>query len=326
MITGYFQNLTRLEAQVITVENSTLIKDALWIDLLAPTDIEEALVEKNFNLEIPTKKEMQEIEPSNRLYKENDSLFMTATMLAKSDSPEPKTDAVTFILTQQKLITVRYIEPNSFSLFISRFSHATVVELHSGNLLIGLLEATVVRLADILEKISHQLDQFSQIIFHPIVGKHHAESMDYQTLLQNIGANGDLGTKAHESLISFNRLIYFFAQSSKTENYKDIQSNIDIITKDIEALTDHTRFISSKVSFLLDATLGMVNIEQNNIIKIFSVAAVIFLPPTLIASIYGMNFSFMPELHWALGYPFSILLMLLSAWLPYRYFKGKKWL
>ena len=144
--------------------------------------------------------------------------------------------------------------------------------------------------------------------------------------MQTMGANGDLHTKARESLITINRLIIFFGQTIGAKIDNEGQLRLDTLNKDIASISDYANFLSTKVNFLLEATLGMVNIEQNNIIKLFSVAAVIFLPPTLIASIYGMNFHIMPELSWKYGYLFSIGMILLAAWLPYKYFKYRKWL
>jgi magnesium transporter len=141
-----------------------------------------------------------------------------------------------------------------------------------------------------------------------------------------MGANADLNTKVCESLVTFNRLIPFFSQMAGSRINDERLQRLGTLGKDINSLSDHAIFLSSKVNFLLDATLGMVNIEQNNIIKIFSVAAVIFLPPTLVASIYGMNFHIMPELEWHYGYVYALGMILLAAWLPYKYFKHKKWL
>ncbi len=326
MIVIYIPNQSGIQPVVINQENQALLKDALWIDLLSPTRAEEELVEKYLAVNIPTKEEMVEIELSSRLYKENSALFMTATMVAQSESTEPKIDAVTFILIEKQLITIRYIEPHSFKFFISHLNRLDIKEYKAEKILVGLLEATTDRLADILEKVSHKFDEISQMIFRPSESKQKSTRLNYQLLLQDIGANGDLGTKARESLVSCNRLVSFFDQTYYQKLDQDLQSRLKIIMNDINSLSDYAMFISSKVNFLLDATLGMVNIEQNNIIKIFSVAAVVFLPPTLIASIYGMNFEYMPELHWAVGYPIVIVLMILSAWLPYQYFKKKKWL
>jgi magnesium transporter len=326
MIIGYVQTEAGLQALKITKDNSSVIADAIWIDLLSPSRKEEKLLEQHLKIDVPTKKEMSEIELSSRLYTEDDALFMTVTMIAKSNSPEPKTDPVTFILSADKLLTVRYIEPHSFELFIRRILKRKIrSDLTADKILVSLLEATTDRLADILEFVSHRIDGISQNIFHSSHG-HVPEKINYKATLETIGLNGDLETKVRESLVSFNRLLSFLEQSTLNRFDEKLQTRLKIVMKDLVSLSDYAGFISVKVSFLLDATLGLVNIEQNNIIKIFSVAAVVFLPPPLIASIYGMNFKTMPELQWSVGYPIAIVLMMLSAWLPYTYFKYRKWL
>ncbi len=323
MITAYF-NTDTFHPEIITSKNQALLCDAIWIDLLHPSKEERLVIKKYIDLKLPTLEEMQEIEPSSRLYKEDGVLFMTATMIAKSDSDEPKSDAITLVLKDDQLITVRYIEPQAFSLFIAHLPKLIIDSNHAVCLVISLLEATIDRLADISELIGRGLDAYSQTIFRPqSVDK---IKLDYKQLLQQLGSNGDLNAKVWESLVSFNRLSGFFGQAEASKFDDDMRSRLAMLTKDISALSDQGKFLNSKVNFLLDATLGMVNIEQNNIIKIFSIAAVIFLPPTLIASIYGMNFQSMPELSFRFGYPLSIGLMLLSGWLPYKFFKVKKWL
>jgi magnesium transporter len=323
MLVAYL-NQKKFNPQEITIENQALLKEAIWIDLLSPSKEEETLVEQCLGLDIPTREEMVEIELSSRLYKENDTIFMTATMIAQSDSPDPKLDPVTFVLTQQQLITIRYIEPQSFKIVLPRLQKLDTTHSDATALLIELLDATIDRLADTLELVGRHLDEYSKTIFRP--QNDAAEKLDYRQLMQQIGANGDLNTKARESLVTFNRLITFFGQTAGSRIDNEGQLRLGILSKDIASLGDHANFLSTKINFLLDATLGMVNIEQNNIIKIFSVAAVIFLPPTLIASIYGMNFQFIPELTWKYGYLLSIGLILLAAWLPYKYFKHRKWL
>ncbi|MFY7698158.1 MAG: magnesium transporter CorA family protein [Legionella sp.] len=325
MLTIYTQSQTDIHAVAINADNKEQLKHALWIDLLSPTELEENIIEQYLKLEIPTKNEMDEIEPSSRLYAEDDVLFMTTNMVAQSDDPEPKSDAVTFILTKNMLITVRYIEPLSFNLFINQLKRAKIKNTNALHLLVGILETTTDRLADILEKVSLKFDQISHTVFRS--NEHNTgNEVNYKNLLQAIGSNGILGTKIRDSLVSFIRLISFLEQKHAATFDHEIKSRIAVMNKDIHALSDYAIFISSEVNFLLDATLGMINIEQNNIIKIFSVAAVIFLPPTLIASIYGMNFKHIPELSWLAGYPFSLSMMVISAWLPYQYFRKKKWL
>ena len=323
MIIAYLSD-TMLKPYDITYANQGLLKEALWVDLVSPSKIEEELVEQYLALDIPTRDEMREIELSSRLYEEKKALFMTATMLAKTDSNEPEYDAVTFVLTGQQLVTIRYIEPQAFYLFTSKLAKLETPTAIA--VLLGLLDATVGRLADILESVGHRLQDYSKMIFRPAQETPQINRLDYKQLLQQIGINADINTKVRESLLAFNRLIIFFEQTSNITVDQSSRLHLDTLSKDMGALSDHSNFLSSKVNFLLDASLGMVAIEQNKIIKTFSIAAAIFLPPTLITGIYGMNFHNMPELSWPWGYPMSIGLMLLSAWLPYKYFKYKKWL
>lgn len=327
MITVYVLNQSTLVAHLITEDNHFLLNEAVWLDLLSPSPEEERLVEQYLKFNIPSKKEMQEIELSSRLYNENHTLYMTGTMLAKSESLQPKHEAVTFILTEKNIVTVRYVEPQAFTLFIARLSRLEAKDCTPFQILLGLLESTIDRLADVLEKVTGQLDRFSAMIFRPQLTAHKSEpKLNYQHLLQDIGINDDLGTKARESLISFNLLTSYWQGITLFPLTGNVQSRINSLLQDINSLSDHASFISNKTNFLLNAILGMISIEQSNIIKIFSVAAVIFLPPTLIASIYGMNFQVMPELNWYFGYPVAIGLMILSAWLPFKYFKKRKWL
>jgi magnesium transporter len=325
MIVAYLKS-NNLKSEVIHNDNLDLLSEAAWIDVFAPTKEEEIVLKQALDIAIPTREEMLEIEISNRLYKENDAIYMTANMLSKGDSLEPSSDAITLINAGDKLITIRYIEAGSFGLFISRLSKLSEKNYHAVNLTIELLDATIDRLADILERIGFSLDKYSQTIFRPQTSDATSHKIDYKKLLREIGSNGDLCTKSSESLITLNLLIIYFGGAALSALDMEFKSKIALLEKDILALSNHVYFLSNKVNFLLDATLGLVNIEQNDIIKIFSIAAVMFLPPTLIASIYGMNFHFIPELAWELGYPLAIIGMFLSAWLPYKFLKKRKWL
>ena len=190
----------------------------------------------------------------------------------------------------------------------------------------GLLDAIVDSVADILERVGEDMDAVSYEIFKVNeAGGAVQRSGSLQDYLRRIGCNGDMTSKASESLVSLARLLAFFEQAERL-NGEQMTSQLDTLNRDVKSLSSHAQFLSDKATFLLSATLGMVNIEQTDIIKIFSVAAVMFLPPTLVASIYGMNFEFMPELHWVGGYPLAILLMIVSALLPYRFFKRRGWL
>lgn len=324
MMIAYLNNIT-LVPHEIHAENAYLLKEAIWVDLISPTKEEEQLIESQLAFDIPTKEEMQEIELSSRLYRSDGHLVMTASMIAQAASAMPYLEPVSFVLTATQLVTIRYYEPTSFKMFITEVSKLKLQHEHPWDLFLGLLEATVDRIADILEMIGQRLDMTSNDILVPLPVEH-SEKIDYQQCLQEIGMNAVLNTKAGHSLVTLNRLLGFYSQSPETKLDDEGKLRISTILKDIQALSDYATFISNKVNFLLDATLGMIDIEQSTIIKIFSVAAVIFLPPTLIASIYGMNFHFMPELSYKWGYLVALGLMVVSALLPYRFFKYKKWL
>ncbi|MCR9191367.1 MAG: magnesium transporter CorA family protein [Gammaproteobacteria bacterium] len=314
---------TQIKSQILKPKQSISLKEKVWLDLLEPTKTEKALVEKQLGIKIPTREDMREIELSSRLYHKKGAYFMTVTMLNQSDSSNPTLDPVTFILTDQQLITIRYIEPQAFNLFNLHAEKLKSQHRNPISLLIELLDAAVERLADTLELVGHRLDDYSDTIFRKEV---RTKKHDYKQLMLQIGPIGDLNTQTQESLITFNRVLTYLMQAVGSKLNKKKQVHIDAMAKDIRSLGDHANFLSGKINFLLDATLGLVNIEQNNIIKILSVAAVIFLPPTLLASIYGMNFHHMPELSWKYGYHFTLILEAASAWLPYKYFKYRKWL
>jgi len=190
--------------------------------------------------------------------------------------------------------------------------------------LVDLLDAIVDRAADILERIGAEVDAVSRDIFEP---ESERTGAHYKAILTAIGRRGDLTSKVRESLVSIGRLLLFLANEAEGMRWnKDTRTLLNSMQRDVQSLSDHATYLSNKITFLLDAVVGVVTIEQNNIIKIFSVAAVALLPPTLIASIYGMNFKHMPELDWRYGYPLAIFLMIAGAVLPYLFFKWKKWL
>jgi magnesium transporter len=318
------QGLARVEAT-----GDSIPPDALWLDLIAPTQEQEQLVESTLGIDVPTREEMKEIEASNRLYEENGVLYLTITIVTRLDSDLPESSQITFILAKDRLITNRYSDPLPFQRFIAYAERHPVVCSSAAALLAGLIEAIVNRMADVLERVGADLDQLSTEVFSPPkTRRRSAKSVarDSRTILLRVGQNGDLTSKARESLVSLNRLLTFVQQSAAVSLANDARARFRTLGRDVLALSDHASFLGNKANFLLEATLGMLNIEQNNTIKIFSVAAVVFLPPTLIASIYGMNFEVMPELRWLLGYPFAIGLMVVSAILPYLYFKRRGWL
>ncbi len=315
------RGLARTEASGI----QRITDNVVWVDLLEPSLDEERTVERELGLEIPSREEMREIETSNRLYEENNALYLTATIAAKLDTARPESAAVTFILTPERLITNRYIDTKSFRNFISYAERHAAACASPPAIFAGLLEAITERIADTLERVGADLDEVSASIFETGTQSQRAKR-DLRALVERIGFNGELNSKARESLVSLGRMLVFVQQSTAIPLTAEFRSRLRSISADASALSDHASFLGSKVSFLLEATLGLINLEQNNIIKIFSVAAVMFMPPTLIASIYGMNFKHMPELEWPFGYPLAVLLMAGSILGIYIYFKRRGWL
>lgn len=319
---------------VLTGESLEHLDTAVWIDILRPSRDEETAVERALGIDVPTLEEMSEIEVSSRLYTEDGTTFMTAMMLSHTDGDNVVLSPITFILKGEQLITARYTEPRSIDAFIAKCQKGA--SYSADGVVTGLLEGLIERIGDVLERTGHELDTLSDNIFSiptpSAVAAADAKPSrrkprNYQSVLEQIGRKGDLLSKARESLISFQRLLAFAAEiAASRKPGKEYDGRIRTLSRDVQSLSDHTGFLTQKINFLLDATLGMINIEQTGIIKIFSVAAVVFLPPTLIASIYGMNFDVMPELAWPFGYPMAIGLMVLSAIVPYQFFKWRGWL
>ncbi len=299
---------------------------AVWIDLLTPTREEELFVERVTGLSLPTHEDMVEIEPSSRLYLEDGAIFLTANLLVGMAAGEPMSSAVSFVLTPVHLITVRYDAPKVFDIFSAHLGRTPAACTDPVVALVGLLDAIVDRLADSLEGAGAEMDKISRSTFRRATSKQQRlTNQALQVLLGRIAHAQDVISKARDSAVSLARLLSFLAFALK-KDANGSREHLKSLSRDVSSLTDHATYLGGNITFLLDAALGLINIEQNAIIKIFSVAAVIFMPPTLVASIYGMNFRHMPELEWTYGYPFAVVLMILAAVLPYLFFKSRGWL
>ncbi len=298
---------------------------AVWLDLVNPTPEEDKAVEAYLGIEIPTREDMAEIEASSRLYVEDDARFMTASILAGVRKDEPGLVNVSFILAGNRLVTVRHGRPRVIDMYIARLCKQANAPASGDAILLGMLEAIIDRTADILEKTGTEIDDVSQRIFGTHTGAVRAKK-DYMRILRTIGRKGDLLSMARESLVSLTRVVSFLSVAYGGRKQAETRAMLTAMRRDADSLRDHTSYLGDKIIFLLDATVGMVTIEQNDLVKLFSLVAVIFLPPTLIASIYGMNFTGMPELEIPYGYPLALIAMLLSAVLPLVFFRFKRWL
>jgi len=325
MLSVYVPSESSLK-KVAVEDPASLPENAVWIDLVKPTAEEDRAVEKLSGIAVPTREDMQEIEISSRLYIENGARYMTATLMCHSGTDMPRTTAVTFILAGHRLVTVRYDAPKPFALVENKLARSCSPGISGEMVLMELLDAVIDRCADILERCGTEIDQVSHNIFEP-ESERHGHAKQYSQILTEIGRKGDLTSKVRESLVSIGRVVTFMSAVMEGIKWsKDMREQLKTMQRDVASLTDHASYLSNKITFVLDAMLGVVNLEQNNIIKLFSVMAVVLMPPTLIASIYGMNFKVMPELEWVHGYPMALVMMLMAAVLPYFLFKWKKWL
>lgn len=309
---------------------------AVWTDLLAPTPEEEAAVEAELGIDLPTRDDMREIEPSARIYSEDVAVFMTATVLAGAGTPEPVIEPVTFVLTPDRVVSIRYHDPRALQNVPQRAAGLQADCATPLRMLMTLMEVLVERCADILEAESQAVDALSRQIFQP-AGKPAQRGVDLSGVITRIGRHGELNARLQDSLVTIERIVNHMTQMRLAARRDQaggegagpamgLNGRDKRLLRDIRSLIAYAEAQSQRVTFMLDATLGLLNIQQSGIIKIFSVAAVVFLPPTLIASIYGMNFAHMPELAAPYGYPLALGGMVLSAILPYLFFKRKGWL
>ena len=325
MLDVYVPSGSSLERRTV-VSGEEVPDNAVWFDLINPAPGEDKLIESKLGVAVPTREEMQEIEVSSRLYTEHHARFMTATLMCNSDTVVPKTTAVTFILAKHCLVTVRYDEPKPFMLTSNKLTRSCPHSATGETVVMELLDAVIDREADLLERIGIDVDQVSHDIFDPH-GRGPEQGNAYIDTLKIIGIKGDLTSKVRESLVSLGRLLLFLANEAEGMRWsKDVRLQLQSMQRDVLSLSDHATYLANKITFLLDALLGVVTLEQNNVIKIFSIAAVVLLPPTLVATVYGMNFKNMPELDWLFGYPMALTMMVMAAVLPYYFFKWKKWL
>jgi magnesium transporter len=294
-----------------------LLQDVIWVDAIAPSDEERDWLREAYQQELPKIDDLYEIEATSRFYETESGLHISSYFLNYADENSENISAA-FVFNNNRLFTLREEELAAFRLFRLRARKGLVNLTNSKSIMLGLFETKVENLADILERVAAELEETSR----QVLGN--AEHDDMESLLTSIARQEDVNGKVRISMMDLQRMLYLLLRSG-IMNAEQSERLRDII-RDSESLIASTSFLFDKIKFLLDTTLGFINVNQNKIIKIFSVAAVIFLPPTMVASVYGMNFQFMPELAWHLGYPWALGLMLLSAAAPYFYFKSRRWL
>ncbi len=316
------------DGSIIEARAKKIPDGATWIDLEEPTHEEEQLVERCVGLNIPTEEEMAEIEPSSRLYERNGALYMTASVLFGVEDGTPASTPISFVLTDNRLVTIRYATPKPVRTFEEHVRREPELARDAPTVLVRLLDAIIDRLADELERMGAESERLSSEIFQREVSERRIPAEKLTKLLTSIGRVQTLVTKIRYTAVSTSRMLSFLAASKRMHEVgsEDARNHLASLITDVTSLSEHASFLTDNLTFLLDASLGLISVEQNAAMKLFSWAAVVFLPPTLIAGIYGMNFHHLPELSWPWGYPMALTLMLASMILPYLYFKRRGWI
>lgn len=296
---------------------------AIWIDLEAPDPDLLARLSARLGIALPTRADQDEIEQSSRLYLDHGVPVMTVLLPARSESGAMETGPVSFVLLRDRLVTLRHHSPRPFATFPERAARIDWGCDTAEAVLVGLLEEIIDRLADITEQAGREIDRIAGRIF----GDVKLDTEAFRRTLREIGRAEGQVMQLRESVMTIERMLGFLVPVMDVRKPgKGLRAMLKSQYRDARTIAEQASYLQQKTAFMLDAALGLINIDQNAIIKIFSVVAVAFLPPTLIASIYGMNFEVMPELAWPYGYPFALGLMVLSAVVPLWLFRRRGWL
>ena len=296
-----------------------------WVDLIEPSDEERSSVAKTFGLRVPTRDELGEIEASSRLQIEEGTLYMTAPLILAA-SGEPWTPVPTgFVLAKHVLLTVRYAPSLFFDTVVKEIAgHQSFAPAFA---LVRILEELVGHMADLLETSGHDLDGASHVIFRP--GKRaklsHETAM-LRELMIRTGRTSERMARIHYTLVCLDRMAKFTQERGRDWIAPNLCSDLQGVSSDVASLTQFAEGLVSRVQLLQDAATGIINIDQNDVMKVLTIASVVGIPPVLVVGIYGMNFKNMPEYDWSWGYPYALAMIVLTALLPLLWFKWKDWI
>lgn len=303
---------------ILTTDEPGTLLESIWVDLIKPDDDERNRVQLELGQSLATRLELEDIEASARFFEDEDGLHIHSFFFYADTEDHAGNATVAFTVREGRLYTIRERELPAFRLYRMRTRSQNLIDGNAYELLLDLLETKIEQLADEIENIYSDLELLSLVIMD---GK---QEKEYDNAISTLAQLEDIGWKVRLCLMDTQRALNFLVRKTRLPS-KQLEQARDIL-RDIDSLLPHNESLFQKVNFLMQAAMGFINIEQNRIIKIFSVVSVVFLPPTLVASSYGMNFEFMPELRWPFGYPSAITLMILAGLAPYLYFKRKNWL
>jgi magnesium transporter len=312
----------------LTSSSTDLPGEIIWMDLINPTEEEKSFVQARARVRIPTKEALSEIETSSRLMAEGGTISMSTSIVVRGDTNEAFLSPLGLILTKDVLVTVRFEETSIFESLVELIRRDETLRTGTG-VFTALLEALVDRGADVLERLGGELDKVSRLVFRgdPSKRQHTVRSnAALRGVLSRVGTIGDRLAIARDALLGLSRIAPFVLSMGHKWIIPEFEARLNAVSKDIASLNDFEGHVSNKVHFLLDAILGFITIEQNDLFKVLTIVSVVGIPPTVVAGIYGMNFKFMPELAWQWGYPFGLALIVLSALVPLIWFKWRGWI
>jgi magnesium transporter len=307
------------------------LKTATWVDLLDATETERAAFEQAFGLRVPTKEQLVEIETTSRLRTEGDALYMTAPLLYAADNEPWVLVPTGFVLAKNVLLTVRSAKLSAFHTVITELERAGHGEpAESTHTFVRLLEALVDRVADLLETSSHDLDDASHLIFRPEERRRQSrlsrETVRLRRLMILTGRTSERMARVQYCLVCLDRMAKFASEHCREWVAQDVANRLHIVSSDIASLVQFSEALVNRVQLLQDAASGLINIGQNEVMKVLTIASVVGIPPVLVVGIYGMNFKNMPEYDWTWGYPYALALVVVTALLPLIWFKWKDWI
>lgn len=314
-------------ARIADPAHDAALAEAVWIDLLTPTEEEVARVLALTGLAVPTEADVSEIETSSRLTMRGGVLYLSMQLVTLNNGP--RTSAIGFVLTRERLITVRFAPSRVFDVFATHMPRGQTGADGGAYLFVALLEAIVDRQADGLEQIRSDLDGISRRIFGMGAnqeGGRKQEDLALREILGGLGRIGDLISHIRETNVGGARIVPYVEAMTKEWLPKDLKVRLRTLRLDIASVSDFDTHLNDKLQFLLDATLGFINIAQSNLMKVMTIASVAGIPPVLVAGIYGMNFKVMPELEWQWGYAWALIVILLSTAVPLLLFRWRKWI
>jgi len=301
--------------------------DTVWIDLFDPSAAEVERIAQQFGLKVPTRAELDEIESSSRLRLDHGVLYLSMPITVYSEGGEPFPAPIGFVLSPKILVSIRYSEPRGFNTARSQLETLAAAS-DSTAAFAAVLEALVDTGADLLEKMGADLAGISKRVFRPKPEDLHRvarTNRELRAMLTLVGTTGEHLSYSRETILGLQRIIGFTCDSACDWIRPEIQARLKTARNDLASLADFEAHLSGKVQFLLDAILGFINTEQNDIFKVLTIVSVVGIPPTLIASMYGMNFHNMPEYAWTWGYQYVLCLIALSIILPIVWFKWRGW-